>query len=59
MQSNPGSGTVHAQQQCLLTMKGKPDTKVRKEWDKDVLSLIKQWKNEKTEITLMVDANEG
>eukprot|EP00957_Ditylum_brightwellii_P115770 8830876-Ditylum_brightwellii.AAC.1 len=42
IQSNPGSGTVNAQQQHLLTMKGKPDTKIRKEWDKSILSLIKQ-----------------
>eukprot|EP00957_Ditylum_brightwellii_P125938 9600863-Ditylum_brightwellii.AAC.1 len=42
IQSNPGSRTVNVQQQCLLTMKGNPDAKVRKEWDKDILSLIKQ-----------------
>eukprot|EP00957_Ditylum_brightwellii_P017157 1293771-Ditylum_brightwellii.AAC.1 len=59
IQSNPGLGTVNAQQQCLLTMKRNLDAKVRKEWDKGILSLIKQWKNEKAEIVLMVDANEG
>eukprot|EP00957_Ditylum_brightwellii_P083216 6326844-Ditylum_brightwellii.AAC.2 len=59
MQSNPGSGTVHAQQQCLLTMKGKPDAKVRKDWDEGTVSIVKQWKNEKAEIVLMMDANEG
>eukprot|EP00957_Ditylum_brightwellii_P048270 3663342-Ditylum_brightwellii.AAC.1 len=36
-QSNPCLGTVNAQQQRLLTMKGKPDAKFRKEWDKDIL----------------------
>eukprot|EP00957_Ditylum_brightwellii_P047443 3603867-Ditylum_brightwellii.AAC.1 len=44
IQSNPGLGTVKAQQQHLLTMKGNPDSKVKKEWDKDILNLIKQWK---------------
>eukprot|EP00957_Ditylum_brightwellii_P117948 8996383-Ditylum_brightwellii.AAC.1 len=43
-QSNPGLGMVNAQQQGLLTAKGKPDAKVIKEWGKDILSLIKQWK---------------
>eukprot|EP00957_Ditylum_brightwellii_P206300 15347742-Ditylum_brightwellii.AAC.1 len=58
-QSNAGSGTVNAQQQCLLTMRGNPDAKDRKEWDKTILSCIKQWKNEKAEIVLMVDTYEG
>eukprot|EP00957_Ditylum_brightwellii_P176431 13435312-Ditylum_brightwellii.AAC.1 len=35
------SGTINAQQQRLLTMKEKPDAKVRKEWDKNIPSLIK------------------
>eukprot|EP00957_Ditylum_brightwellii_P044152 3350069-Ditylum_brightwellii.AAC.1 len=30
-QSNLGLGTINAQQQCLFTMKEKPDAKVRKE----------------------------
>eukprot|EP00957_Ditylum_brightwellii_P069648 5289503-Ditylum_brightwellii.AAC.1 len=41
-QSNPGLGTVNALQQYFLTMKGKPDAKVRKEWYKDTLNVIKQ-----------------
>eukprot|EP00957_Ditylum_brightwellii_P197675 15059759-Ditylum_brightwellii.AAC.1 len=41
VQTNPGTGTVNAQHKRLFTMKGKPNAHVRKEWDKDILRLIK------------------
>eukprot|EP00957_Ditylum_brightwellii_P155044 11800764-Ditylum_brightwellii.AAC.1 len=41
IQTNPGAGAVNAQQKWMLTMKRKPNTHIRKEWDKDILSRIK------------------
>eukprot|EP00957_Ditylum_brightwellii_P176388 13431963-Ditylum_brightwellii.AAC.1 len=59
VQTNPGTGTVNTQQKRFLTMKGKPNVHVWKEWDKDTLSLIKQWRNKNGEISLMMDTNAG
>eukprot|EP00957_Ditylum_brightwellii_P043206 3274208-Ditylum_brightwellii.AAC.1 len=56
IQSDLGSSMVNVQQNCILTMRGKPNTKAQREWDKDILSLIKQWKEEEAIIVLMVEA---
>eukprot|EP00957_Ditylum_brightwellii_P146508 11154369-Ditylum_brightwellii.AAC.1 len=52
-----GSSTVIAQQKRLLTMKGRTDFNVRKEWDNNILTLVKEWKAQGAEIALMMDAN--
>eukprot|EP00957_Ditylum_brightwellii_P092223 7020759-Ditylum_brightwellii.AAC.1 len=42
IQLNPGSGMVNAQQKCLLTIWGKPNAEVRKEWDSNMLTLVRK-----------------
>eukprot|EP00957_Ditylum_brightwellii_P160227 12198633-Ditylum_brightwellii.AAC.1 len=59
VQSNPGDNTVTVQHKHLLTTQGVKETNPCKACDRDLLKQLDQWREARSEIFLMIDANSG
>eukprot|EP00957_Ditylum_brightwellii_P018609 1398041-Ditylum_brightwellii.AAC.1 len=59
VQSNPGNGTVIAQQKRLLLQQGKDNHNPQKQWDQDFIKIIQKWKSKCNAVVQMGDANRG